>query len=141
MLVTLTPLTETLVVFQELTKPPRLLACQQKVPAPSNVNGIVMVEVTGLQAPPVVGDGVSVGPVVGVKVRVGVLVITGGMVGVKVRVGVLVGPVVLVGIGVKLGPAVGVVSGQLAVTFTLTSTALATLFAMSKARALSSRRR
>ena len=64
------PLTDTLVVFQELIKLPRLLACQQNVPAPSNVKGTVMVEVTGLQAPPVGWVGVMVG------VRVGVLVMT-----------------------------------------------------------------
>jgi hypothetical protein len=106
MLVTFIPLTDTLVVFHELINPPRLLACQQKVPAPSKVKGIVIVDVTGLQAPPTVGVTVVVGPVVGVKVRVGVLVITGGVVGVKVRVGVLVIPEV----GVRVGeaPTVGV---------------------------------
>ena len=97
MLVALTPLTETLVVFHELMKLPRLAACQQKVPAPSNVNGIVMVDVTGLQAPPAVGVAVVVGPVVGVLVRVGVLVIASG---VNVRVGVLVMPGVFVRVGV-----------------------------------------
>ena len=38
--------------FHELVYEPRLLACQQNAPAPSNVNGGVLVDVTGLQAPP-----------------------------------------------------------------------------------------
>ena len=114
MLVTFCPLTEMLVVFQELMKPPRLLACQQKVPAPSKVNGTVMVEVTGLHAPPVGGVVavlVTTGATVGVKVRVGV---GGGAepvrvtttTGVLVRVGL--GPLVEVRVRVALGPLVGV---------------------------------
>jgi hypothetical protein len=120
MLVTFCPLTETLVVFQELMKPPRLAACQQNWPAPSKVNGIVMVEVTGVQAPPVgwVGVKVADGPAVGVGVRVavfggipmvGVLVTvceTTGVIGVLVRVEL--GPAVEVRVRVELGPAVGV---------------------------------
>src|SRR6185436_14702347 len=101
-LVKLTPLTVTLAVFQELMLLPRLLERQQKVPAPSKVNGAVIVAATGLQVtPPGVGVrvGVLVGePGVGVLVRVGVLVGEPG-VGVLVRVGVLV--------GVKVGPVVG----------------------------------
>ncbi len=75
-LVTLTLLIVTLTVFQELMYVPRLLDCQQNAPAPSKVKGAVMVDVTGLQAPPVgwVGEAVAVGPVVGVDVRVGVVV-------------------------------------------------------------------
>ena len=99
------PLTFTLVVFQEFRYVARVLACQQKVPAPSKVNGAVMVEVTGLQAPlPGVGVivRVAVGPVV--DVRVGVLV----MPTVGVRVGVLVMPMVGVRVGVLVIPAVGV---------------------------------
>ena len=100
MLVTLTPLSVMLVVFHELTKVPRLLDCQQKVPAPSKVKGAVMVDVTGLQVPPP-EVGVAVGGTE-VKVRVGVRVIAGG---VKVRVGVLVGPLkVAVRVGVLVGP-------------------------------------
>ena len=114
---TLTPLIETLVVFQELRYVPRLLDCQQNVPAPSKVNGAVMVDVTGLQAPTpavgeTVGDNVRVGVMAGgVNVRVGVLV----MPGVNVRVGVLVGVLeiagVLVMVGVRLG--VSVMAGVL----------------------------
>ena len=87
MLVAFMPLTDTLVVFQELMKLPRLAACQQKVPAPSKVKGIVMVEVTGLQPPEgEVAVGVEDGPGGGVFVWVAV-----GP-GVNVLVGVLVGP-------------------------------------------------
>src|SRR5512134_3846593 len=90
--------------FQEFTKDPRLLVCQQNVPAPSKANGAAMVEVTGLQAPgPEVGVGVLVGPV-GVFVTVGVGVAVGPigvLVRVGVSVGVLVGPIeVFVGVGV-----------------------------------------
>src|SRR5262245_18107045 len=100
MLVAFMPLTETLFVFRELMKLPRLLACQQKTPAPSKVNGIVIVEVTGVQAPPVVAVGVADGPAVGVKVRVGVDVIGPG---VGVRVAVSVGPL---GVSVRVAVAV-----------------------------------
>jgi len=101
MLVTFIPFTETLTVFHELIKPPRLLACQQKVPAPSKVKGIVMVDVTGLHAPtPVVGVLVMMGGVVGVNVRLGVS--EGPVVGVLVRVGVNPG----VGVKVRVGVAV-----------------------------------
>src|SRR5512134_2642702 len=88
--------------FQEFTKDPRLLVCQQNVPAPSKANGAAMVEVTGLQAP-----GPEVG--VGVGVRVGVLVGPGWvLVTVGVRVGVFVGPGwVLVTVGVRVGVFVG----------------------------------
>src|SRR4051794_21946374 len=112
----LVPLMETLVVFQELMYVPSVLACQQKVPAPSLVNPVVMVALTGLQVP---ADGV--------RVRVGVLFTTCVLVrvavgpAVEVRVGVrltdgvavrvAVGPVVLVRIGVRLGPAVAVLTG------------------------------
>ena len=125
MLLTFTPLSETLVVFHELIKPPRLLACQQNVPAPSKVNGIVMMDVTGLQAPPAVGVTVAVGPLVGVKVRVGVLVMTGGIVGVKVRVGVLVitgvpGVFVRVGVIVIVMSRVGVRVAVLVGVFVIT---------------------
>ncbi len=62
---------------------PRLLDCQQNVPAPSKVKGAVIVDVTGLQAPaPDVAVGVWEAATVGV--RVGVLVIDPG---VWVRVG------------------------------------------------------
>ena len=87
-----TPLIVTLVVFHELMDVPRLVDCQQNTPAPSKMNGAVMVDVTGLHTPvPCVG--VSEG--VTVRVRVGV-----GLMGVKVgvRVGVSVGPV-----GVQVG--------------------------------------
>ena len=55
-----------------------MVDCQQNVPAPSCVNGAVIVAVTGLHTPvPIVGVivGVLVRPVVGV--RVGVFVMTG----------------------------------------------------------------
>jgi len=55
-LVKSTPLMVRRARFQELTKDPRLLVCQQKVPAPSKLKGAAMVEVTGLQAPPPVVD-------------------------------------------------------------------------------------
>src|SRR5512140_1733168 len=63
-------------MFQELMYEPRLLDCQQKVPAPSLVKGAVIVPVIGLQVePPPPGVGVrvnvGVGPVPGVEVRVG----------------------------------------------------------------------
>src|SRR5690242_5830900 len=80
-LVKLTPLTVRLARFQELIWPPRLLDRQQKVPAPSKVNGAVIVAVTGLH--------VTLVPVVGVRVAVtiGVLVRVGVTIGVLVRVG------------------------------------------------------
>src|SRR6185295_11864305 len=64
-------------MFQEFTKAPRLLVCQQNVPAPSKVNGAVIVAVTGLHVEPLevgVRVGVAEGPVVGVAVRVAVAV-------------------------------------------------------------------
>ncbi len=71
-----------------------MLACQQKVPTPSWVNGAVMVAVTGLHVAPLeVGTGVNV--------RVGVLVNT-MPVGVRVRVGPGVG--VRVGVNVPVVP-------------------------------------
>ena len=81
---------DTLVVFQELIYAPKLLDCQQSVPAPSKVNGAVMVDVIGLQVEPLmvvavivgVRVGVKDGPAVGVLVRVDV----GPAVGVRVRV-------------------------------------------------------
>ena len=95
-LVAVTPLSVTLVVFQELTYAPSALACQQKVPAPSKLNGAVMVDV-GVQMPVPV---VAVGPTVGVRVKVG---------GTGVLVLVAVGPpAVGVRVGVKLGPVVAV---------------------------------
>src|ERR1044071_7121457 len=80
---------------QEFTNEPRLLVCQQKVPAPSKVNGAAIVAVTGLQVPPP-----------GVGVRVGVLV---GVPGAGVRVGVAEGPVVgvLVRVGVRVAVGCG----------------------------------
>src|SRR5436190_1739035 len=42
----------TLFVFQLLTYEPRLVDRQQSVPAPSNVNGALIVAATGLHAPP-----------------------------------------------------------------------------------------
>ena len=97
-----------LVRFHELTYDPRLLDCQQKLPAPSKVNGAVIVEVTGLHAPaPEVG--VIVG-VTGSGVRVSVFVIAG--VTVRVREAPLVGeaPPVGVRVSVRVGdaPLVGV---------------------------------
>ncbi len=91
-LVTLTPLIVTLVVFHELRNVPRLLDCQQKVPAPSKVKGAVMVEVTGLH---------GTAPLVGVMVEVAVRVPV-GVAPVGVRVEVSVGPA-----GVQVGPCVG----------------------------------
>ena len=104
----------TLVVFHELTKEARLLACQQKVPAPSKANGVVIVDV-GVQVVPTVavGEAPSVG--VGVNVRVGVpempevgvrvkvLVMVAEMTGVNVLVSVLVIVGVLVGVIVPVG--------------------------------------
>src|SRR4051794_26869576 len=90
------------VKFQEFTYDPRLLVCQQKVPAPSCTKGALMVAVTGLQVePPDVGVAVRVGVRVGVDVgpmgvRVGVDV---GPMGVFVRVGVFV-----IAGGVLVGP-------------------------------------
>jgi hypothetical protein len=72
-----TPFSVTLLVFHELMNVPRLLDCQQNVPAPSKVNGAVMVEVTGLQAPvTAVGVGLTVGVRVGVRVGVGGVPVT-----------------------------------------------------------------
>jgi hypothetical protein len=106
-LVKLTPLTVRLARFQELMKD-RLLICQQKVPAPLNSNGAVMIALTGLQAV------LCVGVIVGVCVRVGVFVTT-VFVGVGVRVGVLVTPVG-VKVGVLVRVAVGVRVGVLVTT-------------------------
>lgn len=91
----------TLTVFHELTKEARLLACQQKVPAPSKVNGVVMVDV-GVQARPAVavGEAPSVG--VGVSVRVGVPEMLGLGVRVRVTVGVLEAPTIWVGVRVNV---------------------------------------
>src|SRR5687768_2422720 len=103
-------------MFQLLMNEPRLLDCQQKVPAPSKVNGAAMVAVTGLHAPPVTAVGVRVGVALGpigvfvrVAVRVGVRVGPMGVfVRVGVRVGVKVGPVgVLVRVAVRVGVNVG----------------------------------
>ena len=113
-MVILTPFSETLLVFQELIYVPSALACQQKTPAPSNVNGTVMVEVTGVHAPP------AVGVMVGVNVRVGVLVISTGvgvLVRVCVRVGVLVKPV-----GVRVGVLVITVDVRVGVKVIVIST-------------------
>jgi hypothetical protein len=100
----LTPFKVTLVVFHELMYVPRELDCQQRVPAPSKVNGAVIVEDTGLQAEPLpeVGEAATV--------WVGVAVTTTG---VGVRDGVLVGPVETVGVLVRVGeaPSVGVLLG------------------------------
>src|SRR5262245_33354384 len=77
--------------LQEFTKVPRLLVCQQNVPAASKAKGAAIGEVTGLHAARP-GVGVRVGGLVG---PIGVLV--------GVRVGVLVGPIgvlVLVGVAV-----------------------------------------
>src|SRR4051812_37370434 len=100
MLVAFIPLTDTLVVFHELIKPPRLLACQQNVPAPSKVNGIVTVDVTGLHVLPLTGVDVrvAVGPAVGVRVRVAV------------------GPA---SVGVSEGPPQGVNAGSMKATLLL----------------------
>ncbi len=115
LLVKSTPFTVRLAMFQELMKLPRLLARQQKVPAPSRVKGVAISAVTGLQVPlPDVGVGVGVfvfvavgvlvlvdvGVNVGVEpvaVAVGVFVFVGVVVGVPVRVGVVVTVGVLVG--------------------------------------------
>ena len=100
-LVILLPFNVTLVVFQELIYVPRLLDCQQKVPAPSKLKGAVMVEETGLHAPTP-----DVGAMVGVMVRVGVDVLVD--VRVTVRVGVNVADPVRVGVIVSVGVTVGV---------------------------------
>ena len=103
-------------VFHELTKEARLLACQQKVPAPSKVNGVVMVEVTGLQVP-TAGVNVRVGetPRVGVFVRIGVFVrvAVGPLVGVRLCVAVLVNPAVAVRVKEAVAPGVKVRVGVL----------------------------
>ena len=92
-----------LVKFHELIYPPRLLDCQQKLPAPSLVKGAAIVALTGLHVEPVpdvvaVAVGtigvlvrVNVGPAVGVRVRVAVGP-EGVLVRVAVRVKVAVGP-------------------------------------------------
>ena len=84
---------------------PSVLACQQKVPTPSKTKPVVMVALTGLQAP---APDVGVMVAVGVMVRVGVEVI--GNPGVNVLVGVDVRVGVMVRVGVKVGP-VGVQVG------------------------------
>ncbi len=102
-----------------------VLVCQQKMPAPSKVNGTVMVDVTGVQPPVVVGTTVGVRVRVGEApmVWVGVLVIAGVnvRVGVLVRVAVWVGeaPTIWVGVTVtvdvlvRVGVGVGVLVGPL----------------------------
>ena len=76
-----------------------MLACQQKVPAPSKVKGAVMVDVTGLHAPTR-----AVGVMLGVTVRV----LVGPVVGVP---GVRVDVLTRVGVRVAVNAAVGVPSG------------------------------
>src|SRR5882757_9664512 len=99
MLLIVTPLMVTLVVFHELIYVPRLVDCQQKLPAPSKVKGAVMVDVTGEQAPTlgvivIVGEAMRVAVMadvtVMVGVRVGVLLTAGVRVRVKVAVEVRV---------------------------------------------------
>ena len=108
----LTPLTETLVVFQEFIYVPNALDCQQNVPEPSKVNGAIIVDVTGLQAPPpVVGVAVNGTAVrVGEAPTVGVLLADGVFVRVAVRVGVLLTAGVFV--RVAEAPTVGVRVGE-----------------------------
>jgi len=121
------PLTVTLVVFHELIYVARVLACQQRMPAPSKVNGAVIVDVTGLHVPTpdvavtvgvrvrvLVGPGVGVRvgvleiPTVGVLVRVAVRVTVALIAGVRVRVGVRDGVIVPVGEFVMAGVSVRV---------------------------------
>ena len=99
------PLSEILVVFHELIKLPRLLACQQKVPAPSKVKGAEIVDVTGLQVEPVPGVFVRVGEMMGV----GDLVTVNG---VGVRVGVFPEPGVAVRVCVAVRATVAVAVAQ-----------------------------
>lgn len=99
----------TLAVFHELIYAPRLVDCQQNVPVPSNVNGAVMLEDTGLHGTPVIGVGVRVGVFVtaGVLVRVGIRVMVGvGPVAVRVGVRVMVGESVTVAVGCPVATSV-----------------------------------
>ena len=103
-----------LVRFHELMDVPRLPDCQQKLPAPSCVNGAVIVALTGLQVEPAtdvttdVGVFVLVGEAPGVGVLVLVAVTT--VPGVEVRVGeaptIWVGEAVFVAVAESPGVAV-----------------------------------